>query len=169
MADTRRISTTGFFFFVIQVAMAIGFSSDNVVIDRVLGASAVTQYAVPFRLFAIPVSLLYMLVSPLWPAYGEAWSRGDVVWAARTLKRSLRVSVLLGATASLALVLVGKPVLRAWAGPTIHPTPALLWGLGIWMVMCALRPISRYVPEWHQRHPIPGMDRAAYGGRESWH
>lgn len=134
----RRLFKLGFLFLVLQVAIALAYTSDNIVAAQVLGADLVPQYAVPFRLFAIPSTLLYLVLSPLWPAYGEAISRGDAGWVRRTLGRSLVTALLFSGAAAIVLVLAGKPLIRLWAGPEIRPTWLLLVGLGIWTVLGAL-------------------------------
>ncbi len=60
--------------------------------------SQVPQYAVPARLFAFIGVLVAMLIGPLWPAYGEALTRGDISWVKRTLQRTLILTVLLTIT-----------------------------------------------------------------------
>src|SRR5207248_1138716 len=85
----RRLLGMGGLFLVLQISMAFAFTSDNLVAAQVLGPEAVTQYSVPYRLFGIFITMLMVILGPLWPAYGEAASRGDVDWVVRTLKRSL--------------------------------------------------------------------------------
>jgi O-antigen/teichoic acid export membrane protein len=79
-----------------------------------------------------------MVLTPLWPAYGEAISRGDVAWVRRTLLRSLRISLVLGSVAAIVLVAFGRPILHLWVGPQINPPFMLLLGLGVWTVLAAV-------------------------------
>ncbi len=138
MAAGVRILRMGILFFALQVAVALTFASDNLIIARILGPEAVTHYSVPVRLFAAIGMLLGMVLMPLWPAYGESITRGDVAWIRRTLSRSLLLSLVLSALASAILVMVGRPFIRWWAGPQIHPSFALLLGLGVWSVLAAV-------------------------------
>jgi O-antigen/teichoic acid export membrane protein len=82
-----RMLRLGVLFLVLQVVSAVAFFSDNLVAAHVLGAAAVTQYAVPRRMFDAVAMIVAMYVTPLWPAYGEAISRGDVPWVRHTLVR----------------------------------------------------------------------------------
>lgn len=132
-----RICRLGGLFLTLQIAMALAFSSDNLVAAQLLGAESVAQYAVPFKLFAIPTALLAVVLTPLWPAYGEAITRGDTDWVARTLRRSLKFAATGGAAAAAVLIVFGKQILLRWAGPSIHPTFMLLLGLGAWTVLGA--------------------------------
>lgn len=128
----------GSLFFVLQLAGAIGFSSDNVVLARVIGPEAVAQYAVPWKLFSLVAMLSSFFVAPLWPAYGEALERQDHRWIRRTLFRSLMIAAGLSAILSAALVTFGNSILYFWVGARIHASPALLAGLGVWSVISAV-------------------------------
>jgi O-antigen/teichoic acid export membrane protein len=133
-----HILNVGLLFFVLQVAVAVAFSTDDIVIARVINAEAVPRYAIPQRLFALPMTLIGLLMLPLWPAYAEALARGDADWAKRTLKRSLFVAVGFSAASSLFLVALGPLILKLWLGPRDpHAPMMLLIGLGLWNVLNA--------------------------------
>lgn len=130
-----KVLKTGFLFFVLEIVGALAFTSDNIVIAQVLGASAVTLYAVPMKLFQLLSTVLQMVLSPLWPAYGEAVAHNDLEWAKRTLRKSLGFSMLFGTLGSVVLIVFGSQFVRIWAGPEIAPSFELLLGLGLWTVL----------------------------------
>lgn len=130
-----RIARFGALFFVLQVVVAVAFSADNFIVARVLGASAVTEFSIPERMFGMIVLMVTMLVTPLWPAYGEAISRGDMDWVRATLRRSLWAILGLTTLASAVLLVLAYPLMRWWVGPSIHPPFLLLLGLSIWTVI----------------------------------
>ncbi len=129
-----QIGKIGGLFFVLQLMVSIGYSSDNIIIARTLGAASVPAYSIPQRMFALISMMVTMLIMPLWPAYGEAISRGDLPWVRRTLKHSL-VAVFGGTLiASTALMLIARWVIGWWIGPSISPPFILLVGLAAWTV-----------------------------------
>jgi O-antigen/teichoic acid export membrane protein len=130
-----RIATIGTLFFVLQLVAAVAFSSDNVIIARTLGASSVPEYSIPQRMFSLISTMVIMLVTPLWPAYGEAISRGDIPWVRRTLRRSLVLVFGFSAVAAFAMLLVANRLLGWWVGPHISPPFVLLLGLAVWTVV----------------------------------
>lgn len=134
-AAMNRILHLGVLFFVLQLAVALGFQSDNVVVARFLGADQVSQYAVPLKLFMLAPSLVGLLVAPLWPAYGEAIARRDTIWVRRIFRRSLLVVGGLNALPALLLVIFGNEVLHLWAGPGISTTLSFRIGLGLWAML----------------------------------
>lgn len=131
-ATMVRVARTGALFLVLQIAVAFTFASDSIIISQVLGAAAVADYAVPEKMFSLISVLVSMFTAPLWPAYGEAISRGDRDWVRRTLLRSITLSALLASTMSVFLVFFGPRILALWIGRLIDPPFALLLGFGIW-------------------------------------
>ena len=67
-----QISRLGSLFFVLQVVVAVSFFADNFIIARTLGAVSVPEFAIPQRMFSVIAVMVTILVTPLWPAYGEA-------------------------------------------------------------------------------------------------
>lgn len=133
-----RVLKTGLLFFVLQIAVAVGFQSDNIVIARYLGADLVPQYAVPMRLFMIVPSLVGYILTPLWPAYREAIARQDVSWVKKTFRRSVLMSVIFNLVPTIFLITFGNVVLNLWVGPEITTTLFLRIGLGLWAILYSM-------------------------------
>lgn len=131
----RRLLRSGSLFFVLQVAAVATFTSDALIIAQLFGTATVPEYSIPMRLFSLAPMLLSMVLSPLWPAYGESLARGDVAWIRKTLVRSLKLSLLATGIPSLILVLLGRPLLSLWVGPNLHVPILLLAGMGLWTMM----------------------------------
>jgi O-antigen/teichoic acid export membrane protein len=130
-----RILTFGTLFFILQLVAAVAFSADNIIVARTLGASSVPEYSIPQRLFSLISMMVVMMVTPLWPAYGEAISRGDIPWVRRTLGRSLVLVFGFATVASMAMLLIAHRLLGWWIGPRISPPFVLLLGLALWTVV----------------------------------
>lgn len=135
---SRKVAGSGALFFVLQIAVAVAYTSDSLVIAQLLGASAVAQYAVPEKLFSLITILLAMVLSPLWPAYGEAIARGDGAWVRRTLKRTLWLTLLAAGAGSLFMLAAGPGVLRVWVGDAITPPLSLLLAFAVWKIVEAV-------------------------------
>lgn len=131
----RRIAVLGGMFFVLQSVVAIAFSADGFIVARSLGAVTVPDYAIPQRMFALISIIVAMMVSPLWPAYGEAIARGDLPWVRRTLTGSLLLVFGGACLASGVLFMVSQRLILWWVGPHITPPTLLLLGLAVWTVM----------------------------------
>lgn len=132
-----RITKLGGLFFILQLVVAVSYSADNFLIARTFGAIRVPEYSIPQRMFSLITMLSAMLIAPLWPAYGEAISRGDNRWVRRAFSRSLLLVFGSATLASGILFLVSKRLIFAWVGPRISPPTILLEGLAIWTVIDA--------------------------------
>jgi O-antigen/teichoic acid export membrane protein len=130
-----KILGLGLMFFLLQIAYTLSFSSDNIVIAQVLGAAAVAAYAVPQKLFSIAPMLVAMGITPLWPAYGEALTRGDVEWVRKTFVRSLQYTFLITVSLGAVLTLAGPWIMRVAIGKTFNVPLSLLVTLSVWGVV----------------------------------
>ncbi len=129
-ASARRIAGQGAQFFVVQVIAVVMFSTDNIIIARVLGAEQVTPYSVAWRLFSLPALFVALYAPYLQPAYAEARARGDAAWIARMLKLTLVATAAVTIAIVAPLVLFGQPIVRAWAGAAAVPARSLLLWMG---------------------------------------
>jgi O-antigen/teichoic acid export membrane protein len=134
-AAARKILGTGIMFFILQSCAVFTIPLDNIVITQILGPEAVTQFAVPMRLFILLVTVASMFVVPLWPAYGEALGRGDVRWVRSTFFHSLGYSALVFGPVAFGLAAFGKLIVRFWVGTQVHPAYALLFGMAAWAIL----------------------------------
>ncbi len=130
-----QIARLGGLFFVLQVVVSISYSADNFIIARTLGAINVPEYSIPQRMFALITMISGMLVAPLWPAYGEAISRGDVSWVRHTLRTSLISVLVVSSITSCLVLLLSQTLIHWWVGERIHPPFLLLLGLAVWSVL----------------------------------
>lgn len=131
----RPLLRAGALFLVLQLAVLVSYQIDHVVIAQILGASAVPEYAVPAKLFALVPLLLSFALTPLWPAYRESLARGDTAWVRRTLRHSILLGGAVNIPAAAALVVLAPTLLNWWVGASISPDPLFLIGLGVWAAM----------------------------------
>ena len=132
-----ELARWGMLFFVIQVAGAMAFGSDTLIIAHLLGPHAVAQYSVASRLIDGLVMVSAVFLTPLWPAYADAYARGESLWIKKTLVSSLSATV--AATAAMAALLVGlsRPLTLVWVGPDVEYSVALFVMCSVWAVFKA--------------------------------
>jgi O-antigen/teichoic acid export membrane protein len=130
-----QIARLGGLFFVLQMVAAVSYSADNFIIARTLGAVNVPEYSIPQRMFAMITMMSAMFIAPLWPAYGEAISRGEMKWVRHTLSRVLLIVLGASCVASSLLLLLAPTLIRWWVGSRIHPPFLLLLGFAVWSVI----------------------------------
>src|SRR5690606_1488661 len=122
----RSLLSLGVRFFIIQFSVVLIFMTDKILISQLLGPAEVTPYEVLFKLFGLFTVLHSLLLAPLWPAYSDAYTKGDMPW----IQVQLRKQVLLVLPFFLAAAFV------AWQGPLI---------VKLWMGNVLQIPHSTYV------------------------
>jgi len=132
---TRRMMQTGSEFFVLQLAGLVVFNSDNLVVTHYLGPAQVTSYSVAWRLVSY-AAVAQTLISPaLWPAFSEAFARGDMQWVRNTFRRTMLLTM--GSVLAFCLIFAwgGRTIIRIWASSAAVPTEGLLLLMCVWILI----------------------------------
>jgi O-antigen/teichoic acid export membrane protein len=124
-------------FFGLTVASTLAFGLDNLVIGYAMGARAVTQYAVPFRLITVVTGAFSAGISALWPTITKFHASGRMGELRRGFILLMRVAVIFGAVGGLALWFLGPGFIRIWAGAGVFPGRAT-FGLQIVLMIIQL-------------------------------
>ena len=146
-----ELMQSGFAFFILQLAGLVVFNSDNIVITHYLGAAEVTPYSVAWRIAGYAAILQTAVFPSLWPAYSEAYVRGEYAWVRRTFWNVARLSMGSTAAAVLIMAFFGRPLIRWYVGPAAVPSQWLLLAMCFWTLLstgmnveaCLLAAINR--------------------------
>ncbi len=112
-------------FFIIQLTSLIIFTTDNMIITQVLGPDEVTAYTTILKLFSI-VNLGYgIILTPLWSAYTEAYSRQDFRWIRETLKK-MNLLLIPTTIGIVGLGILCRPITTLWIGKELGYTNVLI-------------------------------------------
>ncbi len=109
----KNIVSLGAKFFIIQISMILIFQVVNVILSRVLGPLAVTEYNVTYKYFSITLMVFNIILSPYWSAFTDAFTKGDLVWMKNTHSKLLKIWMSL-AGLSLVLLLCSSLVYEIW-------------------------------------------------------
>ncbi|MGA6983357.1 MAG: oligosaccharide flippase family protein [Candidatus Sulfotelmatobacter sp.] len=131
----QKLLSFGGLFFLIQMSALVLFQTDNLIIAHYMGAAAVTPYSVTWRLFSYASIFQVLAGSSFWPAYAEAFSRGDGEWVRRRFRMNLRISLVSTLALALPFVAFGKWIIQEWAGSAAVPSAGLLLWMGVWSLI----------------------------------
>jgi O-antigen/teichoic acid export membrane protein len=125
-------------FFILQIAVSMGYESENLIIAWLLGPETVVQYDVHKRLFSLLPMVLGFTLTPLWPAYREALTRGHLPWVRNVFLASVLIAFVSSSFFALLLYFQAPAVLRWWIGPDFSASAPLISCLSIWLVVASL-------------------------------
>lgn len=134
-AAARLMMQTGGEFFVLQIAGLVVFNSDNLVVTHYLGPAQVAPYSVAWRLVGYSAVVQSMMIPSLWPAFSEAFARGDMAWVQRTFWRTLWVTMGIALGLSALFAVGGRWIIRVWASRAAVPSEELMLLMCVWVLI----------------------------------
>ena len=124
----------GISFFVIQIAVIILVSTDNLIITQMLGPEEVVPYNISYKYMGISSMILGIVLAPYWSSFTEAFTKGELQWIKRSMKNLLK---LVGLTLILitVLVLIAPFVYSIWIGDKVIVPFGLTFSMALYFGM----------------------------------
>jgi len=115
----RDLFSLGGRFFVINVQAIVLYQSTNILISNISSPFSVASYNIAYKYFNIAMMFFTLLTQPLWPAYADAYARGEMSWLKEMRKKMSKVFI---ATICLCLMMaVVSPIFyHIWIGNKIE-------------------------------------------------
>ena len=126
----RSIIGLGGKFFVIQISMLLIFQVTNIILSRVLGPDAVTEYNVSYKYFSITQMIFNIILAPFWSAYTEAYVKKDYVWMRRIHQKLFKTWIFL-LFINFILLVFSQIAFHYWVGNNVN----ISWSVSISMMI----------------------------------
>ena len=139
----RDLTGLGFQFFIIQIAVLVIFSTDNMIIAQVLGPEYVTPYNIAFKYFQSVSMAFAILMNPLWSAYTQAYTLNDISWI-RNITRKLVKIWMLVLLLVVMMVLISGPFYKLWVGDKVEIPLVLTVFMGLYILISTWNNIFVY-------------------------
>lgn len=130
----KSITTLGFQFFIVQIAVVVLFTTDKIIITQLFGPEYVTQYDVVFKLFTIITIVHGLLMSPLWSAYTDAHNRNDYAWIKNSIQKQLKIFIGF-IFAVLILIILSPTIISLWIGKDFEIDHILIVIIGLFVLI----------------------------------
>ena len=133
-------------FLLMQIAGAATFQVHFIAIAELYDPASVPEYAILYRVFAVPWMLVSLFSVGLWPLYTSALARKDYRWISRTFCASMIAAIVVAVPALVALLVCAPHIVReltAGAISDLHPMLAAAVALmfGILTVQTLMPPV----------------------------
>lgn len=100
-------------FFGIQLCMIVIFTTDNLIISKLLGPGEVTNYDIVYKLFQVAITISVIAQDPLWALYTDAFQKKDFEWIKKTIIRLNKLFVIF-IFIIIGLFFLSKPLIKIW-------------------------------------------------------
>lgn len=131
----HKLLKTSLSFFGIQIAMLILFASDKIMIAQLFGPNEVAGYDLIYKIFSILIFSHGLLLTPLWPAFTNAYCKNDMDWILSAIKKQL---LILLAMMAVVVVLIIKLdlIIENWiGGGSVDLNPKLVYAIAIFVLL----------------------------------
>lgn len=105
-------------FFIIQIQQIVLYQATNLLISHIESPEAVTQYNIAYKILNVVVMVYTIILTPLWPAYTDAYTKKDFKWMKNIYKKMKNIFGIL--CILIILITIVSPVLyKIWIGDKV--------------------------------------------------
>lgn len=115
----KELFSLGYKFFIINIQVLVLYWSTNILISHVSSPIEVTRYNIAHQLLSVAMMAYTIITSPLWPAYTDAYTRGDYEWMKRIRAKMTRI-LIISILVCFALAVLSQPIYNIWIGDKVY-------------------------------------------------
>lgn len=135
---TKKILGLGGQFFVIMISMLFIFQFINIILSRVEGPEAVTQYNIAYKYFNVLNMVFVIVLTPFWSAFTDAYVKKDYNWMSGIVKK-LEFLWLLCIPILILMVLCSNFFYQWWVGNSVSISFSLSICMAVFMFFILVR------------------------------
>lgn len=130
----KDIFNLGIKFFIINIQVLVMYQSTNVLISNISTPTDVTTYNIAYKYMSMMLMILNIILTPLWPAFTDAYARSDFDWMNKTYKKLVNFYKYIF-LAVIAMIIVSPIVYQLWIGSKIQIPFSMTVSIGIYIII----------------------------------
>lgn len=130
----KDLGGLGVKFFIIQIQMIVLYQATNILISHIDGPTAVTQYNIAYKILNVIVMVYTIILSPLWPAFTDAYTQKDFTWMKNIYRKMTYVFYFL-CIAVICTVLASPILYKIWIGNKVDIPFILTCSIAIYTII----------------------------------
>lgn len=140
----KSIIVLGGQFFIIMLSILLIFQFVNVIISRVEGPEAVTQYNIAYRYFNVLNMLAIIILTPFWSAFTDAYIKKDFCWMKKMVKK-LEYMWLLCIPILIIMILCSDFLYKYWIGNSVSIPLSLSISMALYILFQTMGNVYMYL------------------------
>lgn len=130
----KELFGLGYKFFLIQIQVVVLYQSTNILISNVAGPNEVTYYNIAYKYLGIAMMIYTIFLSPLWPAFTDAYTKRDYKWMKNIYKKMSMVFIV-SAIAVGGMMILSPFVYEIWIGEEVKIPMTMTLAVGVYMII----------------------------------
>ena len=115
----KDIMSLGGSFFFIQISSLVLLFSDNIIITKIIGPKAVTEFNVAYKLYSTISMLFFLVVNPYWSAFTDAYTKGDFGWMKDNLRKLRKIWMGVSFLVIPSVYIFSEYIFHIWLGDSV--------------------------------------------------
>lgn len=140
----KKILSLGGQFFIILISMLLIFQCVNIILSRLLGPEAVTQYNIVYKYFNVINMLAIIILTPFWSAFTDAYVKNDFLWMKKTIKKLEKMWLFVCIPISIIMLLMSEYIYNWWIGESVSISYSLSISTFIFFILQTAGAIYMY-------------------------
>lgn len=121
-------------FFLIQIQIIVLYQCTNILISNVSGPNEVSSYNIAYKYLGIAMMIYNIILSPLWPAFTDAYTKNDFLWMKNTYKKMIYIFTA-SSLCLIIMVLLSPIIYKMWIGDKIIIPYSMTITVAIYMII----------------------------------
>jgi len=130
----RDLFNLGYKFFIINIQVVVLYQSTNILISNISTPLMVTSYNIAYKYLNVAMMLFSIILSPLWPAFTDAYTRKDFDWMIR-IKRKMDRLLMLSIVVCILLAIISPWVYKIWIGDRAEIPSLMTWAVTLYVIV----------------------------------
>ncbi|MFP5128909.1 oligosaccharide flippase family protein [Phocaeicola coprocola] len=130
----KELFTLGYKFFLIQIQGVVLYQCTNILISRLSGPEYVTAYNIAYKYLNIALMVYSIVLTPLWPAFTDAYTRKDFIWMKSIYKKMTRFYIF-SACIVILMIASSNIIYKLWIGDRAEVPFSMTLTLGIFILI----------------------------------
>ena len=124
----------GYKFFLIQIQLIVIFQTTNFLMSNLSGPDSVTAYNIAYKYLGTGMMLFYIIISPFWPAFTDAYAKGDFSWMKSIYAKLSKVYFLI-VIGIVGMLAVSDFVYDIWVGKDFDVPFVMSLSVALYMIV----------------------------------
>lgn len=129
----KEIFGLGAKFFIIQIQIIVVSQAANIFISNFSSPIEVANYNVALRYLNVAMMVFNILLTPIWPAFTDAYAKKDFVWM-KSIYMKLRKILLLTIGVIVFMVIISPVIYKLWIGNKMNIPFAMTVAVSIYVI-----------------------------------
>lgn len=130
----KELLNLGIKFFLLQIQVVILYQCTNILISNVSGPNDVTAYNISYKYLGIAMMLYTIILTPLWPAFTDAYTKKDFTWMKNTYKKMTHI-LYISILGIFIMILISPITYELWIGNKATISYSMTISVGIYMAI----------------------------------